>query len=76
MVGKGDVSPDGLYAIINKRVEKVFIRMERYADIWMLQGEGPRLEHNTDICSSILFLFCMKGLFGNTILKYFSFEIS
>ncbi|ONM23061.1 hypothetical protein ZEAMMB73_Zm00001d006206 [Zea mays] len=28
MVGKGDVSPDGLYAIINKRVEKVFIRME------------------------------------------------
>lgn len=44
-VGKGDVSPDDLYAVINKRIERVLIRTVRSTNIWILQGAGPFLEH-------------------------------
>ena len=37
-VGKGDVSPDDLYAVINKRIERVLIRTVRTTNIWILQG--------------------------------------
>ena len=61
-VGKGDVSPDDLYAVINKRIERVLIRTVRPTKIWILQGAGASswASSHTDIRSSFLFLFYRK----------------
>jgi hypothetical protein len=37
-VGKGDVSPDDLYAVISKRIERVLIRTVGSTNILFLQG--------------------------------------
>jgi len=42
-VGKGDVSPDDLYAVISKRIERVLIRMVRSTNILFLLEAGLRL---------------------------------
>lgn len=42
-VGKGDVAPDDLYAVINKRIERVLIRTVRSTNIWFLQVAGTCL---------------------------------
>ena len=56
-VGKGDVSPDDLYAVISKRIERVLIRMVRSTNILFLLEAGLRLlsSHRKTFFLSLVF---------------------
>lgn len=66
-VGKGDVSPDDLYAVINKRIERVLIRTVRPTNIWILQGLGPRREHLLTLTYILPFSFYRKVVLTSNV---------